>query len=703
MVDKPMTDERLTNIVSVLVKDCENYRTELSKDRITAMEYFDGIMKDVPVDDNRSKVVSRDVSSAITKILPSVTRVILGNDKVVEYEPVGEGDEDQAEQASDYINYVVFPESSGYEAVQDAVYDALKLRNGIIRWWYDKKIKVEVSEHTGLDEDAVVQLVAPDDVEVLEQDQSQQQIQGPDGQLVMQPVYNLKIKRKSAYGCTKLAAVPLEEFLIHPDALDIEESPIVGINQRLRRSDLVAMGYDRSKVENLPAAGSDDEKEEEEYIRRRDIADDDESTQRALQEIEYYELYVKVDADDDGIAELRRLVYAGGIGQKNLLSNDDWDEVPFADIIAKRRPHQREGDSVTDDMKEIQKIKTVLLRQTLDNLYWQNNPQPIVQEGTIVNPEAVLNPRFGLPIRVAQGTDTRAALSYNPTPFVAKDSFAMLSYLDEEATDRTGISEASSGLAPDALQNVTAKASAMIEQAGIGQTELMVRTIAHGLKRVFRGLLRMVIKHQDKPRTVRLRNQWVTFDPKQWNAEMDATVNTGLGAGTRERDMMMMTQVIGLQEKLLASLGADNPFVKPDNVYNAVSKFAESAGARSTELYFTKPDPEEIKAKMEAAANQPNPEMIKVQAQAEAQKAKAQLDAQTTQQKNQADAALQAEKLNREFALKREQLNRELLLKREQLSAELELEREQSMAELALNAQISSQQTSQVEVGGEPG
>lgn len=698
-----MTDERLTNIVSVLVKDCENYRTELSKDRITAMEYFDGIMKDVPVDDNRSKVVSRDVSSAITKILPSVTRIILGNDKVVEYEPVGEGDEDQAEQASDYINYVVFPESSGYEAVQDAVYDALKLRNGIIRWWYDKKIKVEVSEHTGLDEDAVVQLVAPDDVEVLEQDQSQQQIQGPDGQLVMQPVYNVKIKRKSAYGCTKLAAVPLEEFLIHPDALDIEESPIVGINQRLRRSDLVAMGYDRSKVENLPAAGSDDEKEEEEYIRRRDIADDDESTQRALQEIEYYELYVKVDADDDGIAELRRLVYAGGIGQKNLLSNDDWDEVPFADIIAKRRPHQREGDSVTDDMKEIQKIKTVLLRQTLDNLYWQNNPQPIVQEGTIVNPEAVLNPRFGLPIRVSQGTDTRAALSYNPTPFVAKDSFAMLSYLDEEATDRTGISEASSGLAPDALQNVTAKASAMIEQAGIGQTELMVRTIAHGLKRVFRGLLRMVIKHQDKPRTVRLRNQWVTFDPKQWNAEMDATVNTGLGAGTRERDMMMMTQVIGLQEKLLASLGADNPFVKPDNVYNAVSKFAESAGARSTELYFTKPDPAEIKAKMDAAANQPNPELQKVQAQAEAQKAKATLDAQIKQEQNQVDAQLEAERINREFALKQEQLNRELDLKREQLVAELDLKRQQSVAQIAMNAQVTNARTSQVEVGGEPG
>jgi hypothetical protein len=698
-----MTDERLANIVSVLVKDCENYRTELSKDRVTAMEYFDGVMMDVPVDDNRSSVVSRDVRSAITKVLPSVTRVILGNDKVVEYEPVGEDDEEKAEQASDYINYIVFPESSGYEAVQDAIYDALKLRNGIIRWWYDKKIKVAVSDHTGLDEDSVVQLVQGDDVEVLEQEQSEQQIQMPDGQMVMQPVYNLKIKKKSEYGCTRLAAVPLEEFLIHPDALDIEESPIVGINQRLRRSDLVAMGYDRDKIDRLPAAGSDTDKEEEEYVRRRDIADDDESTQRALQEIEYYELYVRVDADDDGIAELRRIVYAGGVGIKNLLSNDDWDEVPFADIIAKRRPHQREGDSVTDDMKDIQKIKTVLLRQTMDNLYWQNNPQPIVQEGTIVNPEAVLNPRFGLPIRISQGTDARTALAYNNVPFVAKDSFAMLSYMDEEASDRTGITEASSGLAPDALQNMTAKASAMIEAAGIGQTELMVRTIAHGLKRVFRGLLRMVVKHQDKPRTVRLRNKWVTFDPREWNAEMDATVNTGLGAGTRERDMMMMTQVIGLQEKLLASLGADNPFVKPDNVYNAVSKFAESAGARSTELYFTKPDPAEIQAKMEAAANQPNPELQKVQAQAEAQKAKATLDAQIKQEQNQVDAQLEAERINREFALKQEQLNRELDLKREQLIAELDLKRQQSVAQIAMNAQVTNAKTSQVEVGGEPG
>src|SRR5690606_36014008 len=243
------------------------------------------------------------------------------------------------------------------------------------------------------------------------------------------------------------------------------------------------------------------------------------------------------------IAELRRMVFAGGIKEEFLLEDTEWDEINYADIVCERRPHQWEGNSVPDDVIEIQTVKTVLLRQTLDNLYWQNNLQPIVQEGQVVNPESVMNPKFGMPIRVSQGVDVRTAVGYNIVPLVADKSFAMLSYLDEELTDRTGISDASSGMAPDALQNMTAKASAMVEQAGIGQTEMMVRTIANCLRPVFRGLLKLIIQHQDKPRTVRLRDKWVTFDPRTWNADMDATVNTGLGAGTRERDMMAMMQV----------------------------------------------------------------------------------------------------------------------------------------------------------------
>lgn len=121
-----MTKQALADLVGQLVKDCESYRDALSIDRIRAMEYYDGVMKDVPSDANRSKVVSRDVRAAVKKVLPSLIRTVLGNDKVVEYQPVNQGDEAGAEQATDYINYIVFPESDGYDAVQDAAHDALK-------------------------------------------------------------------------------------------------------------------------------------------------------------------------------------------------------------------------------------------------------------------------------------------------------------------------------------------------------------------------------------------------------------------------------------------------------------------------------------------------------------------------------------------------------------------------------------------------
>ncbi|ASY63482.1 Phage portal protein [Sinorhizobium sojae CCBAU 05684] len=683
-----MTDERLCALVSQLVKDCEGYRDELATDRIKAMEYYDGTMRDVPADANRSKVVSRDVRAAIKKVLPSLIRTILGNDKVVEYQPVGEGDEAAAEQATDYINYVVFPESNGYDAVQDAAHDALKLRNGVIRWWYEKKQTVSVSTHTGLDEAALVQLVGDDDVEVLEQSQTIERIGTPESHAferaggiplhtfphaapVEQPSYSVKIRRRAERGTPRLAAVPLEEFLIHPDAISIEDSPITGIAMRMRRSDLIAMGYDRDVIERLPASTGDRGRDDEDFARRRDAFAARDEMPKALEEVDYYELYVTIDADDDGIAELRRLVFAGGTSEENLLSNEEWDEVPFADLIIERRPHQREGGSVTDDLAEIQRVKTVLMRQTLDNLYWQNNQQPIVQEGAIANPEAVLNPKFGQPIRVSQGIDARAAVGYTMVPFVAKESFAMLSYLDQEATDRTGISDASSGLAPDALMNMTARATALIEQAGIGQTELMVRTFAHGLRRVFKGLLRLVIKHQDRPRAVRLRGQWVSFDPRHWNAEMDATVNTGLGAGTRERDMMMIQMIQQLQEKLLATLGPDNPYVSPDNLYNGIAKSVEAAGLKSPELYFTKPTPEEIHRRMQAAAEQPNPEMQKLQMRSQAEAEKARLLAENERRKLEIDRELKLAEIQQKGALKRYQIDAELDLKREQNAAEM--------------------------------
>lgn len=669
---KPMSNDELAAAVGRMIEDAQSYRDEqLMPPRLTAMEYYNGEMKDTPAEDNRSSVVSKDVRAAIKKLKPSIYRTILGSDKVVEYQPVGEGDEESAEQATDYVNFIVIPECNARKAIKDAIHDALLLRNGILKWWFEEKTDIIVTRHSGLSDSEWTQLAAPDEVEVLEHSERQEQVQIPEtGELATVTLHDAKIKRTEAEGKIKLGTVPMEEFLIDEGAASIEDAIIVGQQTRERRTDLIAAGYDKKVIMNLPDASDDDEQDVEELTRRDDIGDQNETDNlpKELREVDHYEVFVRIDHDQDGIAELRRIVFIGGKKGKNIFDNDEWDMAPYSDVRMEDRPHQWEGYSVYDDVEEIQRVKTVLTRETLDNIYWQNAQQPVYQEGTVENPESVTTPRFGEPIRIRQGVSARDAVAYNSVPFVGESSFAMLGYMDETITDRTGISEAASGLAPDALQNMTAKATGLIEQAGIGQVQDIVATIADGgLKRAFSGLLKLVIQHQDKPRTVRLRDEWVTFDPKSWDASMDATVNTGLGAGTRERDMAAMTFITQLQEKLLTTLGADNPFVKPDDLWNGISKMVEATGLRTPEMYFTKPDEQEIAARLEEQRNTPSPEEIKIQGQMQLEQAKLQQQMQLEQAKMASQANKEKAQMEADLVVKTKEAENQALINAQEI------------------------------------
>lgn len=598
-----MTKEELAGAVGGLLDDCDNYYdSQLKPDLQKAQEYYDGTMKDTPSDEGRSSAISKDVRATIKKVLPSVYRVFFGSDKIVEYAPVAEGDEGSADQATDYVNYIVLPESGGQRAIYDAMHDALLKRNGVLKWFVEKRKETETSTLDGLDMEAAQMLVSDQSIEILGAAQDDLGF------------YTVQIKRQFDKKNVILECVPRSEFRIHPDAKTIDDSPIVAQVTTKRRGELIAAGYDKATIEALSAAdGADLLNLDEDNESKRSIGTSAQGHHPSIDEIEVAECFVRVDYDGDGVAELRRVIMAGGRGEEHIIVNEPWDDmVPFGDLVAESEPHQWEGRSIPDDIEEVQRVKTVLLRNTLDNIYWQNNLQPIVQSDSVENPESITNPRFGEPIRVKSGKSVQDAVGYSSVPFVAAQSFQMLGYMDNIVTDRTGISDAASGLAPDALQNTTAKASAMIEQSGIAQTDMVVKNFAHGLQRVFKGVLRLIVQHQDKPRTVRLRDKWVTFDPRYWDAGMDASVNTGLGAGTRERDMMALQFVMGMQEKLLANFGAvDNPYVKPDNLWNTISRMVEASGLKTVSLYFTKPDEQEIQQMSEAARNRPDPETVK--------------------------------------------------------------------------------------------
>jgi len=261
-----------------MVREAEKHADDMSADRIRAIEYYDGVMRDTPSDMGRSQMVSRDVRANIKKVLPSLLRTIFGSTQVVEFQPVGPGDEQGAAQASDYINRVVMLEANARRHIEDALHDALLLRNGILRWWWEEKTCARSSYHSGLTDAAFGILAGDDDVEVIEHTERQEIVEtvGPDGEPAEMPltVHDVRIKRMQTERRVRVSCVPRERFLIHPDAVTLEDSILTGERMEVTRSDLVAMGYDYDTVMSVSQSNDDDHEDD---VRRRRALDSDES------------------------------------------------------------------------------------------------------------------------------------------------------------------------------------------------------------------------------------------------------------------------------------------------------------------------------------------------------------------------------------------------------------------------------------------
>lgn len=700
---KAMTEGQLAALVQSGIDDAISYDdTELSEQRGKAIEYFRGEMKDVPSQAGRSKVTSHDLSDAIGWILPGLMRVFTASDTIAVYEPQNPNDEPFAKQATDYVNYVFMRECEGYRTLSQGFHEGLLFGNGIWKHWWDQSREYETLDYTGLDDMAFTELVSDDDVEVLQHTQNIEIsviVDEMTGQQVEQEIttHDCKIKRVCQYGKLVACSIPPEEFLIERGAKSIEDARFVCHRSLRTRQSLIDDGFDRKKVMDLPA-GPDLDNTDEQVARwnRINPVRNASDTDPLMVEVEVFEAYLRCDYDGDGYAEWRKVVTAGSGESSTILANDEWsDDVPFSDAVPMPEPHRWNGRSLFDELEDIQKVKTVLLRQTLDNLYLSNNPQRQAVENQIKNPDELVNPTFGGVIWTKQ----QGAIADIAIPFVADKSYSMLGYMDELSEKRTGVSRQSMALDPDALQNQTAAGQMMAQSAAYAKVELYARNIAEtGLKRLFRSLLKLIVRHQDRPRMIRLRDKWVEMDPRSWNANMDVTVSVGLGSGSRDRDMMILQQIAAKQELILAQGGPNSGVVSMEQYSNTLRKMVETAGIRNPDGYFSEVTQDKLQAMQQAQQQQPDPEVEKARAQIQIEQQKAQAQAQLDQQKAAASIQTQREKNAMDLQAAREKGELELQLMREKAAAQFELDRQKSLQdaqlrreEMLLEAQLTAE------------
>ena len=664
-----------TTLKGILENEIDNaigyLETETTESRRKAIQYYNGEEYGNEVD-GRSRIVTREVAEAIDGSMPALMRVFTASTEVVVFEPRGPGDEDKAKQATEYCNWVFMNQNPGISILHTWIKDALLSKVGTVKVYWKDETEVNTENYENLSQDELALLLSDGQFEVVSQEEIQiGEVPAPapafmPGQAVMAaeqteapemvPVYayNVKVKKIDKKGRVVIENVPPEEFIVSKKTIELKDTPFCAHRRLVTRSELVAMGFDKDEVDALPTY--EDLTYTPERVARYSNGEqpDDPSLDPSMQEVECFEAYIRVDYDEDGIAELRRVFYAG----QNVFENEEIDYLPFASICPIPLPHKFFGQSMADRTMDLQLIKSTITRQILDNLYLTNNARVAAVDGQ-VNLDDLLTATPGGVVRVK----SQGAIQPLSVPLVAGQSFPMLEYMDNIQAKRTGVSDASQGLDANILQNTTAAAIAAMQNAAGSKMELIARIFAEtGIKDLFKNILHLLCKYQDKQRVIRLRGQFVAIDPREWDNEYDITVNVGLGTGNRQEQMTMLGMVLQKQEQVLQQYGPTNPLVSVGQYRATLGRFIEAAGFKDSSVFFREitPEMDQMLSQPQPQQQQPDPMIQALMAQTEAQiqamMAKAEADIQVKQEKAMADIALAQEKAAAEIQLKRQEL-----------------------------------------------
>lgn len=519
---------------------------------------------------------------------------------------------------------------------------------------------------------------------------------GAGGPASLQPVklFDVTIARTKKYGCAKVEAVPPEEFGIARRAKSIRDSEYCYHECTKSARELIDMGFDEDQIRGLPVADSIAEDSEE--AQSRDTVDEssgsDDGVNWVTRKHKLTEHCAFLDYEENGKPALYRISAVGNVilTREGKPAVDRLDEQPFAAMTPIIMPHRFYGRSLADVVMDIQRIKTALMREVLDNTYLANNQRIEISESHVADStiDDILNNRPGGIVR----TKMPGGLVPIPNQSLGEFVFPLVEYMDATREWRTGVTRQGQGIDAKSLQDQSATAAVQLFSMAQARMRLIARIFAEtGIRDLFLLLHNVIRRNDRQDNTVKLRGKWVTVAPQEWQRRKDMTVNVGVGTGGKAQMLMFLLQVLGIQEKAIA---AGSNLATPNNVFNTLRKIVETGGLKSVDPYFTDP------ASQPPAQKPPDPKMVEVEAKAKAKEAELQMEAQAAQ----VEAGLEREKMEREFALRREQMQAEFALSQQEMQAEFALKARLGMMNTMVRAkQAESSAISNVRPGGKVG
>ena len=575
--------------------------TTLSAEQAVAIDYYEAQPFGDEVE-GLSQVVTPEVAEVVDYMTISVARTVVSSGNVVEFESAEHDAEEAAQEATAAVSYTFMKAQDGFRIINDWIQSGLIEKIGIIKTCAETCRKT-VKKRGMVDEAQLAAIMAVPNVKLIAADDN------GDG------TYLIEVAEQSEETKFLDLPIPSEEFLFASRTRHEDDADYLCHRSAKTESDLLEMGFDRELIEGLPEDNGTGQFDSRSVARWRD---ETQTRTPGLKKFMLNEEYKRVDMDGDGYAELVQVFRVGN----TILSVEEVDEAPFVIWCPFPRAHRLVGNSLADKTMDLQRIKSVLLRQQMNGLFLTNNPRMYVPEPCIGD-----NTIDDL-LTVRPGGLVRGKTSDGPKPlyepFDMSKGMAMLQYITGERESRTGITRLNQGLDADAL-NKTATGTALLQAQGQQVEEYVARNFVEALARLFGKKLRLMQK-VGKPFSIKVDGVAKTVDPSQWPDGLSASARVGLGSGRKDQRLTFRNELLDLQKQGLP-VGLSNEQL----IYRNLAGACRDMDFNPNEFFLDPDSPEGQAAAAKASQqgqSQPDPAIQKAQAQIAFAQAKAGIEQQ---------------------------------------------------------------------------
>lgn len=548
------------------------YDSDLSRERKKVTEYYNATLPK-PAHDGNSKYVSQDVYDAVQSMSAALLETFSSGNRIIRFAPVGPEDVQLAEVCSAYTDYQLFRKNDGFGIFRDVIHDGLTSRVGVAKVFWQEMYEDVPEEFEGITADELDMLLAEDDIEL---DDSETDAIGLISGTVLRRVDKSKV-------C--IESIPPEEFIIEPQARNLESVNFCAHRTRKTISELRQEGFEPEKIDNIGDHEDIDlETDPEVLARHEDIGSDRGFSAHGYQDqvrnVLVYEAYIMLDTEGTGTATLHKVIKAGN----SVLDMEEVNRRPFVSFAPLPKPHSFYGSNFADRLCATQNARTVLTRSILDHAMITNNPRYMVVKGALTSPRELIDNRVGGIVNVSRPDGISPMPQAPLNPFV----FQTIQMLDEDKEDNTGVSRLSQGLNKDAISKQNS--AAMVEQlATMSQQrqKVIARNFANQfVKPLFHEIYRLVVENETQERVFEVAGNYVTIDPTTWSDQRDVSVELKLGYGEQDREAQKLMQL----HQMFSQDPTLQPMYSVQNRYMLMKKFLEAQGILNVEEYLTPPD-----------------------------------------------------------------------------------------------------------------